>query len=112
MYIKNISFARAASISNSEESMRIPRRRKAKTGVLRSNKYPKRAHNSHHGVQNYCVLCEKAGMPECKYTLHSSEDCTSVRTKRPIKYGMTGPMGSRTNDVQHYKKSETNVRRI
>ena len=112
MNIKNIASARSASQSDSDKSAMISRRKKAKTGGLRSNNSPRKAHDRHHGVHCYCVLCKKAGMPECKYTLHSSEDCTSVRTKRPIKYGMTGPMGSRTNDVQHSKKSETNVRRI
>ena len=33
----------------------------------------------HHGVQRYCVLCNKAGMPELKYASHSAEDFTSMR---------------------------------
>ena len=104
--IKNIASARAASLYDSEESVRIPRRNKAKTGVLCSNKYPKRAHARYHGVNRYCVLCKKEGTNEQKYTSHSAEDCTGVRTKLPIKYGIGVPMGNRTNDVQQYKKSE------
>ena len=45
-------------------------------------------------------------MPEHKYTLFSAEDFTGVGTKIPIKGGMGGPIGSRTNAVQQYEKSE------
>ena len=106
MHIKKIASARAASLSDSDGSVSIPMRKKAKTGVLRSNKSPKGSHNRHHGVQHYYVLCKKAVIPERKYLLHSNKDCTDVCTKRPIKDGMGGPIGSRTNAVQQYKKSE------
>ena len=66
--INNIAFARAASISDSNKSVRIMRKKKAKTGVLRSKKYPKKAHSMHHGIQRYCVIFNKAGMPDRKYT--------------------------------------------
>ena len=45
-------------------------------------------------------------MPERKYASHSDEDCTGVRTKRSIKYGMGGTIGIRTNAVQQHKNSE------
>ena len=86
--IKNIASARAAYLYDSEESVRISRRNKSKTGVLCSNKYSKRAHARYHGVNRYCVLCKKEGTNEQKYTSHSAEDCTGVRTKLPIKYGI------------------------
>ena len=60
----------------------------------------------HHGARRYYVLCKKAGMPERNYSSHSSEDCTCVRTKRSIKDGMGGPIGSRTHAVKHHKKFE------
>ena len=107
MQIKNIAPARAASISDSDKSVRIQRNKKAKTGVLRSNKYPKNAH-SHHVIQRYCALFKKAEMTEPKYMLHIAEDCTGVRTNQSIKDGMGGPVGSRSNAVKQYKKSETN----
>ena len=88
MNIKNIASARSASQSDSDKSAMIPRRKKAKTGGLRSNNSPRKAHDRHHGVHCYCVLCKKAGIPERKYASHSSEDCTGVRTKRFIKNGM------------------------
>ena len=106
MQIKNIAPARAESLYDSNKSVRIPSRDKANTSVLRSNKSPKRAHNRHHGIHRYCLLCKKAGMPERKYTLHSSEDCTGVRIGRSIKSVMGGPIGSRTDAVNQYKKYE------
>ena len=93
-------------LSDRDKSVRIPRRKKSKTGVLSSNKSPIRAHDRHHVIRRYCVLCKKEGMPERKYTSHSAEDCTGVRTSRSIKCGMGGPMGSRNDAVKQYKKSE------
>ena len=77
MHIKNIFSARAASLSDIDESMRIRKKKKAKTGVLRSNKSPKKAHRNHI-IQRYCVIFNKSGIPERKYKLHSDEDCTGV----------------------------------
>ena len=88
--------------------MRIPRRNKANTGGLSYNMSPIRAHDRHHGVHRYCVLCKKAVIPKRKHLSYNAKDCTGVRTKRTIKYGMGGPMGSRTNSVQQYRNSEEN----
>ena len=104
-HIKKIASARAASLSDSNESVRIPRRKKAKTGVLNSHKTPRRAHNRHHGTHRYYILCKKSGMPERKYMSHITHDCTGMRTKRPIKDGMGRPAGSRKNGVQQHRKS-------
>ena len=103
MQIKNIASARASYPSDSNKFVRILRKTKAKTGVLRSNKSPKRAHSRHHGIQRYGVLWMKAVIPERKYTSHSSKDCTGVRTNRSIKDVLGGPMGIRS--------LKTNVRR-
>ena len=45
-------------------------------------------------------------MTERKYTSHSAKECTGVRTSLYIKYGLGGPMGSRTDAMKQYKKSE------
>ena len=45
-------------------------------------------------------------MPERRYTSHSTKDYYGVITNRPIKDGLVGPMGSRTDAVKQYKKSE------
>ena len=98
VHINNIDSAGASSLSDSDNSMSIPRRKKANTGVLRSKKSPRRSHDRHRGVQCYCVICKKSGMYEHNYIPHSAENYTGVRTKHPINDGMGGPMGSRTND--------------
>ena len=76
--IKKIASAKSASLSDSNISVTISRKKKANTCVLRSNKSSKRAYSSHHGMQCHCVLCKKAGMPERKYTLHIEGGCTGV----------------------------------
>ena len=105
MYIKKIAYAREASLSDSNKYVRIPRKNKFKTVVLRSNKSPKKAHR-YHGIERYFVLCKKAGIPERKYTSYSVKDCTGVCTNRSIKDLMLGTVGSTTDAVKQYKKSE------
>ena len=104
--INKIASVREASLYDTVEYMRIPRNKKSKTGVLRSNTSPKMVHSRHHGIQRYFVLCKNSGMPNCKYTLHSAEDFTGVCTNRSIKDVLGRPMGSRTYSVKQYKKSE------
>ena len=83
----------------------IPKKNKVKTGVLQSNKYPKKD-NMHHSIHRYCVLFKKALMPERKYMSHSAEDFTDVRTNQFIKYGMLGPVRIRYDAVKQHNKSE------
>ena len=90
--IKKIASSRAASLSNSYKSVRVPRRKKAKTGVLNSHKSPWSAHDRHHRAQCYCVLYKKSVMPDRKYMLYITKDCTGMRTKHSIKDGMGGPI--------------------
>ena len=70
--IKKIESDRAASNYDSAESVRVPRKKEATTGVLYSN--PNRKAPKHHGSHRHYVLCKKSGMPEQKYMPHSSED--------------------------------------
>ena len=63
-HIKKIASARSASLSDSDESLSIPRRKKSKTGVSNYHNNPRRGHNRHRGTHSYCVLCKKSGMPE------------------------------------------------
>ena len=103
VHIKKISSSSTASLSNINESVRIPRRKKSKTGVLIPNNSPRRTHDRHHSTQRYCVLFKKAEIPERNYASHIAKDCTSVRTKCSIKDGMGGLIGSRTHAVQQHK---------
>ena len=45
-------------------------------------------------------------MFERKYMSHGVDDCTGMRTNRTIKDVMGGYMGSRSDTVKQYKKSE------
>ena len=112
MQIKKIASSRAASLSDSDKSLRIPRKKRDEAGVLSSKKSPKRAHSRNHCIQRYCVIYKKSVMPERKYTSHSAKYCTGVHTNRPINYGMEGPMGSSTDAVKHYNKSEHKLKRV
>ena len=101
--IKNIASARESSLSDSDKSARNPRKKKASTGVLRSKTPHKKAHK-HHGIQQYCVICKKVGMPERKFMPHSAEDFTGVHTNQTITYGMGGSVGGRADTMNQYKK--------
>ena len=59
VHISKISSSRAAFIYDSDESMRITMMEKAKTGVSNYTKASRRAHDRHHGIHRYCVLCKK-----------------------------------------------------
>ena len=105
MHIKKITSGRVASLSYSDESVRILNKKKSNTGILHSNKSPKKA-PWHHGVQRYYVLCKKAVIPERKYMSHSSKDLTGVHTNRSIKDVIGGPVGSMADYAKQYKNSE------
>ena len=51
--IKKIAYARAASLYDSNGSVSILRKKKARTGVLRSNKGPCKKSPMHNGTQRY-----------------------------------------------------------
>ena len=104
--IKNIASDRAASLSESEGSVSIPSNKKVRTGVLRYNKGPNRKASKHNGTQRYCVIFEKAVMPEQKYILYISKDCTGMCTNRNFKDGLGVSMESKAETVKKYKKSE------
>ena len=105
-HIKKIVSARVASLIDSNKSAGVPRRNRAKAGVLNSHKYPRRAHGRNHGAHHYCELCKKAGIPDRKYMSHSTKDCTGGHTKCSIRDEMGGPIGSRTHAVKHHEKYE------
>ena len=72
-HIKNSASSREASLSDSDKSVRVQRRKKAKTSVSNYHKSPRRSHDRHHGAQRYCVLFSKSGIPEHKYMSHITE---------------------------------------
>ena len=78
--INNISYTISASHSDSDKSIRVPRKEKSRTGLLHNNpniNSPKR-----HGTQSHCMLCKNSVIPEKKYMLHSSEECFGRRSRQ------------------------------
>ena len=105
--INNIASDRASSRSDSEGSVRIPRNKKSRTGVLLNNKGPNKA-PKHHGSRRHCVSFNKAGMSEQKYMSYSAEDCFGESSnQKTINDVLGGPMGSRAESVTQYKRSES-----
>ena len=45
----------------------VPLKNKSKTSVLLARRKKVKKTPKHSGTQCYCVLCKKAGMPECKW---------------------------------------------
>ena len=66
-WIKKIASDISASIYDSKGSVRIPRKKKARTDVLSSNKGPHNKAPKHQSTQSYRVLCKKSGMPDRNY---------------------------------------------
>ena len=60
--IKNIASSRADSLSDSNYSLRIPRKKKARTGACLNRQGEKRL--KQHRAQHYYVICAKSGMHE------------------------------------------------
>ena len=92
VHIKKIASARAASLSESDKSVRILRRNNYKTGVSNFHNSPRSANYRHHIADPYCVLFNKSVIPERNYASHSTEGCTGVRIKTSIKDGMGEPI--------------------
>ena len=71
--IKNIETLWAASIYDSSESIRAPRKKKYRTSL----QFKQQGENipKHHGAQCYYVLFKKEVMHEIKYILYNYEDC-------------------------------------
>ena len=85
-------------------------KKKASTGILRSNKLQKKLHK-HHVIQSHCMLCKKAGMPERNYIPNIAKDCTGVSANPTIKDGIGGSVGSRADTMKQYKRSENKLKK-
>ena len=55
--IINIASARSTSYPDSEKSVRVPRKKKSRTGVLRNK--PNKKAPKHHSTHRHCVICKK-----------------------------------------------------
>ena len=54
----------------------------------------------------------KSGMHECKYRLHSSENCfVHQYYHESTKEGLVGSLGNRSTNLKEYQKSQNNWKR-
>ena len=98
--IKNIVSDRAASNSDSNRSVKIPRKKKSRTDFFPNDMGPNHKAPTHHGTQRHCAICKKEGMPEKNYMLHSDKECFGKRINHnTIKDGMGLLMGSRYESI-------------
>ena len=89
--IKRIATSRSASHSDRDESIRVPLKKRDRTGVIKNYKQKGKDTPNHHIAQRYCVLCKKAGLTEQKYMSHISDECFgNVSDQNSIKYRLLG----------------------
>ena len=103
--IKEIEFSKSDSLSDSNEYLSIPRKKKARTGV--HLKQQGKNNPKQHSAKRYCVLLNKAVLPAQKYMSHNSEECFGKHSdQKYTKDGLGGPMESREKAVKQYKEYE------
>ena len=88
--IKRIETSRVASHSDSNESIRVPCKKRDRTGVIPNRKQQGENIPNHHGAQCHCILCRKSGIYERKYMLHGYEDCFGKALQPKFHQGWTG----------------------
>ena len=92
--IKNLAASKAAPVSSdSDVSIIFPRDKKASNSFLPSQKH-QMGNNSpkHHGDQRYCILCNKAGIPEGKWNCIAPKiSLVKVPTIHPSSMDWEGP---------------------
>ena len=64
---KRHATSKAASHSESDESIRVLHKKRVRTGVIPNRKQQGKNTPKHHGIHHYCVLYKKAGMTERRY---------------------------------------------
>ena len=93
-----------AEQSYRKDIIRFPWKNKARTIVLTYHKSNKNT-PKHGGIQNYCVLCNKSVIPECKYILHSADACFLIRpVQDSLKEYIGGGLGNRVKYVKMLQK--------
>ena len=106
-HINKIASAIVDSLSDSDRSVSIMRKKKARlgAGVLCSNRGTKSKEPKNPGIQCHCMIYRKAGIPEREYMSQSDEDCFGkCSDQKPIKDGLGSPMGSRAEAVKQWNK--------
>ena len=91
----------------SDASIRVSRKNKAVTGVLPSCNHQVKKTPNYSGAQCYCILCKKAGIPDCKWKLHRSKNCFGERSDQAsVEDSLGGSLGNITATGRQYHRSE------
>ena len=95
--------------SDRNERPRVLHNNKARAGVLSDFKHNKNKKPKHGGIQRYCVIRNRAGIPDHEYMPHSAETCFGNRSNQvSLKKGLGGNLGNRYAAVKNFNKSEEN----
>ena len=74
--IKRFATSKPAPVNyDSDESVRILRKKRVRNGVLPNRKQQRKKSPKHHGEQRYCVIFKKARTTEKNYMSHSYYNC-------------------------------------
>ena len=74
-HIKRLAPSKSAPINSvRDNSVKVPRNNKARTGVLPSCKQHGKNASNHRVYQRYFIIFKNTGMPERNYKLHSSKN--------------------------------------
>ena len=96
----------APASSNSYASIRVLRNNNESTGVLPARKQQGKKNPKHSIAHSYCILFKKAGIPESKWKLHSSDNYFGKSSyQATIKDVLEGGMGNKANAVNNDQKS-------
>ena len=105
--INRLATSMAASNYDIDESVRVPHKKRVRTGFTPSQKTQGGKMPKHNGIQLYCALCKKEVIYHQNYMLHSSKNCFGkCFDQHPIKEGMEEALDVRVNTVKKYKKFE------
>ena len=112
-HTKRLETSKATSHSDSNESIRVPHKKRVSTGVIHHCKYQGKNAPKHHGIQRCDALCKNAGMLDQNFMAHSSGNKIGKRyDQQSIKDEMRVALGNRSDAVKQYKILNTNGRSI
>ena len=104
--IKNIATSKVASQYDSNELIRVPRKKRGRTGIIPNRKQQRKKTPKHNRNQCYCIIFKKAGIPDQNYILHSSYFFYKRSDQHSFKDWLGGYLGNRADSVKKYKNSE------
>ena len=111
--IKILASSKAASANSyCDTSSRVLRKHKSNNGILLESKQQANKNPKNIGKPHYCVLLNKAGVPDHNWKSKNSKNYFGKRSNQvSVKVGLRGTLGNRSAAVQQYHKSEKKCKR-